>query len=184
MPGRADAGSRPRLAQDLGARGRIRQDLGLRAGPRHRSALHSLHVGNDGHPQRRGARQWRPSRRAEMVDAKSLRRQPRRDLVVRLRHRLGGRPLLHRLCPALPRRDIDHVRGQAGRHARRRRLLAGHFRAQSGGVVHRTDRLPRHQEGRSRRQTDPEIRPLQIPHAVSGRRTRRSADRGMGGGAC
>ncbi len=61
MPGGTHAGPRPRLAQDLGARRRIRQDLGMRAGPRHRPALHSLHLRHDGHPQGRGARQWRPS---------------------------------------------------------------------------------------------------------------------------
>ncbi len=46
-----------------------------------------------------------------------------------LRHRLGGRPLLHRLRAAAPRLHVDPLRGQAGRHARRRRLLARHRRA-------------------------------------------------------
>jgi propionyl-CoA synthetase len=50
-------------------------------------------------------------------------------LVVRLRHRLGGRAQLHRLRPAIPWRDLDHVRRQAGRHSRCRRLLAGDLRA-------------------------------------------------------
>ena len=81
----------------------------LRAGARHRSALHPLHVGHDRHSEGRGARQWRASGRAEMVDVQSLRRQAGRGLVVRLRHRLGGRPQLHRLRPADPRRDLDHV---------------------------------------------------------------------------
>src|ERR1700731_3708466 len=36
-----------------------------------------------------------------MVDVQSLRRQARRGLVVRLRHRLGGRAVLTRLCPPL-----------------------------------------------------------------------------------
>src|SRR5579862_1749555 len=112
MRGGDDGGPRSRLAQGLGARGRIRQDLGLRPGRRHRSALHSLHFGHHRHPQGRGARQWRASGRARMVDAQSLRHQAGRDLVVRLRHRLGGRPLLHRLCAAHPRRHLDHVRGK------------------------------------------------------------------------
>ena len=90
-----------------------------------RSALHPLHLRHDRRSQGRGARQWRASGGAEMVDVQSLRRQARRGLVVRLRHRLGGRPQLHRLRAAVSRRDLDHVRGQAGRHARRRRLLAG-----------------------------------------------------------
>ena len=100
--------------------------------------------------------------------------------MVRLRHRLGGRPLLHRLCAADPRRHLDHVRGQAGRHARRRRLLARHRPARRGGAVHGADRLPRHQEGRPRRQAPEAIRPDEIPHAVSRRRARRPADRRVG----
>ena len=62
----------------------------------------------------------------------SLRRQSRRDVVVRLRHRLGGRPQLHRLCAAAARLHVDPLRGQAGRHARRRRLLARHLRVRRG----------------------------------------------------
>ena len=42
------------------------------------------------------------------------------------RRRLGRRPLLHRLRAAAHRRDHRSLRGQAGRHARRGRLLAGH----------------------------------------------------------
>ena len=81
----------------------------LRAGAGDRSALYSLHLGHHGHTQGRGARQWRASGRAEMVDVQSLRRQAGRGLVVRLRHRLGGRPQLHRLCAAVSWRDLDHV---------------------------------------------------------------------------
>ena len=81
----------------------------LRAGAGDRSALHSLHVGHHRQTQGRGARQWRPSGRAEMVDVQSLRRQAGRSLVVRQRHRLGGRPQLHHLCAAVSRRDLDHV---------------------------------------------------------------------------
>ena len=54
-------------------------------------------------------------------------------------------------APLLHGATIDPLRGQARRHAGRRRLLARHRRAQGGGHVHRADRLPRHQEGRSRR---------------------------------
>ena len=42
----------------------------------------------------------------------------------RLRRRLGGRPFLHRLCAAALRLHDRALRGQAGRHARCRRLLA------------------------------------------------------------
>ena len=65
--------------------------------------------GTTGHPEGRRARQWRASGRAEMVDVQSLRRQARRGLVVRLRHRLGRRPQLHRLWPADSWRHLDHV---------------------------------------------------------------------------
>ena len=81
----------------------------LRSGAGDRSALHSLHLGHDGPAQRRGARQWRASGGAEMVDVQSLWHQAGRGLVVRLGYRLGGRPQLHRLRPAVPWRDLDHV---------------------------------------------------------------------------
>ncbi len=54
-------------------------------------------------------------------------------------------PLLHG-CTS------DPLRGQAGRHAGCRRLLARHRRARRRRAVHRADRLPRHQEGGPGRQ--------------------------------
>ena len=87
-----------------------------------------------------------------LVDEEPLRRQARRGLLVRLGRGLGRRPQLHRLRAADPRRDHDPLRGQAGRHARCRRLLARDLRAQGDGAVHRADRLPRHQARGSRRQ--------------------------------
>ncbi len=51
---------------------------------------------------------------------------------ARLRHRLGGRPQLHRLCAAVSWLHLDPLRRQAGRHARRRRLLARDRRARRG----------------------------------------------------
>ena len=53
-------------------------------------------------------------------------------------------------------------------------------RTQGRSVLHRADRVSRHQEGRPGRQIHPAIRSVEIPHAVSGRRARRSADGGMG----
>ena len=169
-------GPRPRLERGGGGGPAAR----LRAGEGHRSALHSLHVGHDRPAQGRGARQWRLLRGARLVDAISLRHQSGRGLVVRLGRGLGGRPQLHRLRPADPRRDLDPLRGQAGRHARRRRLLARDLRAQGRRAVHRADRLPRHQEGGSRGQAPEAVRPLEVPHPVPGRRARRSADHRMG----
>ncbi len=115
---------------------------------RHRSALHPLHVGHDRTAERRGARQWRPHGRAEMVDAESLRRRARRGVLGGVRHRLGGRPQLHRLRAAVPRLHHDPLRGQAGRHAGCRRVLARDLRARLRRHVHRADGVPRDQEGR------------------------------------
>ena len=100
---------------------------------------------------------------------------------ARLRHRLGGRPQLHRLCAAVSWLHLHPLRRQAGRHARRRRLLAGDRRARRGVAVHRADRFSRHQEGRSAGQAVGAIRSDEIPYAVSRRRARRSADARMGG---
>ena len=52
------------------------------------------------------------------------------------------------------------------------------------GAVHRADRVSRHQERRPARQALRAVRSVEIPHAVSGRRARRSADAGMGGRHC
>ena len=60
---------------------------------------------------------------------------------------LGRRPLLHRLRPAAHRCHDGALRGQAGRHPGRRRLLAGDRGARREGAVHRTDRDPGDQEG-------------------------------------
>ena len=162
-------------------RDRGEEDRRLRAGAGDRSALHPLHLGHDRHPEGRGARQWRPPGRAEMVDVQSLRRQARRGLVVRLRHRLGGRPHLHRLWAAVSRRDLDHVRGQAGRHARCRRVLARDREHKAVALFTAPTAF------RAIKKEDPDgklirqIRSVEIPHAVPRRRARRSADRRMGG---
>ena len=89
-----------------------------------RSALHPLHLGHDRPAQGRRARQRRPRRGARVEHAERLRRAPGRGLLGGLRRRLGRRALLHRLRAAARRRDDDPVRGQAGRHARRGRVLA------------------------------------------------------------
>ena len=58
-----------------------------------------------------------------------LRHEAGRGVLDRVGCRLGGRPFLHRLCAAALRLHQRALRGQAGRHARCRRLLAGHRRA-------------------------------------------------------
>ena len=56
--------------------------------------------------------------------------ESRRRVLGGLGHRLGRRSLVHRLWSAARRMHDDPVRGQAGRHARCRRVLAGHLAAQ------------------------------------------------------
>ena len=113
---------RPRLGRADGG-GRARTPCV--AGGRHRPALHPLHVGHHREAEGRGARQRRPRRGAALEHAQHLRHPPRRGVLGRLRRRLGRRPQLHRLRPAAHRLHDDPVRGQAGRHARPGRVLAG-----------------------------------------------------------
>ena len=104
--GGADRRPRSRLGGDARSRARpCPLGLRLRAGRGHRSALYSLHVRHDRPAEGRGARQWRPHGRAEMVDEKSLRHRSRRSVVDGVRYRLGGRPFLHRLRAAVAWRD-------------------------------------------------------------------------------
>ena len=67
------------------------------------------------------------------------------SLLGGLGRRLGRRALLHLLRAAAHRGDDDGLRGQAGRHARRRGVLAGHRGAQGRELLHRADRVPRGQ---------------------------------------
>ncbi len=120
--GRAGPGPRHRLER----RGGRRRPGRLRAGRRHRSALHPLHLRHHRPAQGRGARQWRPRGGAGVDDEELLQRRARRGVLGGLRCRLGGRPLLHRLRATAARLHHDPLRGQARRHSRRRRLLAGH----------------------------------------------------------
>ena len=109
----------------------------------HRSALHPLHQRHDRSAQGHRARLRRPRRGADLDHARPLRRQARRGLLGGERRRLGGRAQLHRLCAALRRLHDGALRGQAGRHARRRGFLAGHRRAWRGVALHRADRFSR-----------------------------------------
>jgi hypothetical protein len=100
---------RSRLGDAPRRRAPSRQGRAVHAGAGDRSALYSLHVRHHGNSEGRRARQRRASGRAEMVDVQPLWRQARRSLVVRLRHRLGGRAQLHRLWPADSWRYFYHV---------------------------------------------------------------------------
>ena len=179
--GGADRRPRPRLEGAARQRHRVREiGVGLRAARRHRSALHPLHLGHHRPAEGRGARQWRPHGRAQLVDEEPLRHAPGRGVLGGLRRRLGGRPQLHRLCAADLRLLVDPLRRQAGRHARRRRVLARDLRAPLRGAVHRADRVPRHQEGGPAGQVHRAIRSQEFPRAVPGRRARRSRHRDLG----
>ena len=129
-------GRRPRAPRDCHGTGRLRlRSFGLPrlaglgngdgrrrtggAGRRqsHGPALHPLHLRNHRHPQGSGAGQRRPCRGAQLDHGKHLRHRPRGRHVDRLRRRLGGGALLHRLRPAAGRRHHRPVRGQTGGHA-------------------------------------------------------------------
>ena len=139
--GRARARARRRLGRGDGRR-RARR---LRPGRGDRPALHPLHVRHDRAAEGHRARQRRPRRRAGVVDGRDLRRRARRGVLGGLGHRLGRRPLLHRLRAAAARLHDGALRGQAGRHARRRRVLARLRRPRRRRAVHRADRDPRDQ---------------------------------------
>ena len=177
--GAARARARPRLERGAGRR-RARR---VRAGCRHRPALHPVHLGHDGHPQGRRARQRRPRRRAQVVDERRVRHGRGRVLLGGLRHRLGGRPLLHRLRAAAQGLHHDPLRGQAGGHARSRRVLAPHRRARRERALHGADRVPRDQEGGPARDAHGQARPRALPHAVPRGRALRSRHAALGGGA-
>ena len=129
----------------------------------------------------RGARQRRTRGRAQLDDEERLRRRAGRGLLGGLGHRLGGRPLVHRLRAAPPRLHDGALRRQAGRHARRRRLLARHLGAQarSRSSPRRPPSAPSKEGGPGRqahRRYD-----LSLPHALPRRRARRSRHRALGG---
>ena len=66
-------------------------------------------------------------------------------------------------APLLTGRDDRALRGQAGRHARRRRVLARHRGVRRRLPLHRADRVPRHQEGRLDGVQGRRPRPLALP---------------------
>ena len=87
-------------------------------------------------------------------------------------------------APLLARLHDHPVRGQAGRHARRRHVLARHLPSMAWSALFTAPTAFRaiKKEGPARR-VRPEIRPLEVPHAVPCRRARRSRNDQMGGTA-
>ena len=160
---------RPRLARGAGGGGA----RALHAGGRHGPALHPLHLRHHRPAEGRGPDQRRPHGGAGLVDAEHLRGRARRRLLGGLGRRLGGRAFLHLLRAAPRRRDHHRLRGQAGRHARRRHLLAGDRRARGQELLHRPDRLPRDQARGSGGRAGEGLRPfapaLSLPRRRAGR---------------
>ena len=85
----------------------------VRGDERGRSAVHSLHVRLDRKTQRRAAHDRRLSRLHLDHASICVRLSRRRHLLVHGGCRLGDRPQLHRLRPAVERRDHADVRRRA-----------------------------------------------------------------------
>jgi propionyl-CoA synthetase len=81
---------------------------------------------------------------------------------------------LHRLRAAAARLHDDPLRGQAGRHAGCRRVLARDQPSTRCGAVHRADGVPRDQAEDPDGQADRELRSVAFPRAVPRRRALRS----------
>ena len=182
----------PAISRNSAARARTRSRLGRGHGGRHagrlrsrrrdRSALHPLHVRHHGRSEGRGARQRRPRRRAEVEHGRGVRPGGGRDDVHRVRHRLGRRPLVHRLRSAPQGMHDRALRRQAGRHARSRRVLAAHRAAWRQYHLHGADGLPRDQEGGPAGPPHGQARSEELPRAVPRGRAVRSRHAALGGG--
>ena len=135
--------------------------------------------GTTGQAEGRAARHRRLCGRAGGIDARHLLRGSRRDDVHHQRHRLGRRPLVHRLRAAAQRIDDDHVRGPAD-PARSRHLVEDRRRAQGADDVQLADGDPRAEKAGSG--VHEGARPVVAAVSVSRRRAARRADRALGGG--
>ena len=136
-------------------------------------ALPALHVGHDRQAEGHPAHDRRLPARHVVHPLGDLRRQARRRVLVRRRHRLGDRPQLHRLRPAGQRDDRGHVRGRAG-HAGLGPLVADRRGLQGLDPVLRPDRHPGvHEAGRG---VAGEARPV----VAAGPRLGRRADQPRG----
>ena len=83
-------------------------------------AVHPLHVRHDGEAEGHPAHDRRLPHARRVHAPRGVRPQAgHRRLLVHRRHRLGHRPLLHRLRTAREPRDAGHVRGHAGHPAPR-----------------------------------------------------------------
>ncbi len=156
--GREHGGARPGLGDGDAACGRAAGRV--RPGASHRPAVRPLHQRDHRQAQGDRPRQRRSRGRAALVDGQRVRRAAGRGVVDGQRRGLGRRPLLHRLRAAADRLHDGDVRGQAGRHPRRRRVLAGGGRAPGDRPVHGPDGVPGDQEGGPGRAADGRARPV------------------------
>ena len=143
-----------------GARVRV---LRLRA-----PAVRDVHVRHDRQAQGHPAHDRRLPGRDVVHALGGLRPQGRhRRLLVHRRRRLGDRPQLHGLRPALERRHAGRLRGHA-RHPAQGPLVGDHPAVRRDDLLHRTHRDPDLHEVGSRHPR--EVRPvLGAPAGVGGR---------------
>ena len=119
------------------------------AARRRAPALHPLHLRHDRQAQGHPAHHRRLPHPGRLHPPRGLRPQAGdRRLLVHRRHRLGDRPLLHRVRPAGQRRDQRHVRGHPG-HPAPGPLLGDRREVRRHDPLHRADRDPHvHEVGR------------------------------------
>ena len=124
--------------------------LPVRGDERGRPAVHPLHLGLDRQAEGRAAHHRRLSGLHRDHASIRVRLSRRRHLLVHRRRRLGHRPQLHRLWPALQRRHHPDVRGRAelSDHVA---LLGSVRQAQGQHHLHRADRDPRADAGAATR---------------------------------
>ncbi len=151
----------------------------LHTGQGQRSAVHPLHLRHHRKTQGCGARQRRPCSGVQVQHESNLQRRCGRCVLGIVRRGLGGRSLLHRVWPAAAWLHHRSVRRQTDHDAGCRCAVACLCRIWREGIVHRTDRVPRREEGRPAGLADEELRHEQTADHLLRRRTPRSADRSL-----
>jgi propionyl-CoA synthetase len=149
-----------------------------------RAVVHPLHERHDRPAQGRAARHRWLRRGARRIDEAHHVLPAWRGLLLHLRHRLGGRPLVHRLRAAHQRLDHDHVRGRADA-ARRGRVVEDRAGLQGHLDVLLAHGDPRAEEAGSG--VDEEVRHLEpalpLPCGRAARRAHREVGLGLARGA-
>jgi propionyl-CoA synthetase len=135
--------------------------------------------GTTGKPEGRGARQWRPRRRAAQLDVPVYGVGPGDVFWAAsdVGWVVGHSYIVY--APLLPAARLCCSR--ASRSARPMPAPSGASRAAwREGAVHRADRVPRHQEGGPGRRADRRLRPVSTGRAVPRRRALRPGHRHLG----